>query len=356
MKLESDMALEYLPIQRCVWQLALYSVHLATGNSVSCRSTKAATIEKYIRSVAKFCARSNPRDPRKLDQTHKSLAPAIQGVITEVQRWEDIPDRREPFTVEMLRYLLALRDSQPHLYDRDSSLAAMINWASAGLYDGFRLSEWAQPNGHSDLTNPHLNIKGDSCAFCIADIRFLSDDKISIPIEQVITLDSLSPTVGRTFVRYRTQNNRKNGEERQHTRNASPTAPCHVTSCIHIVHRFVRLVGHQPNIPLCVYRHTDGSIRYLTASIIESTFRMAAANVYKLDPVKDGVHLRRWSAHSMRVGACVILHGMGFTDTQIQFLLRWTSNAFYVYLRNIAGLAHKQNRALDDLSIMPNFI
>jgi hypothetical protein len=42
------------------------------------------------------------------------------------------------------------------------------------------------------------------------------------------------------------------------------------------------------------------------------------------------------------VGACVILHGMGFTDTQIQFLLCWQSNALYVYLRNIAGLAHKQ--------------
>ena len=32
----------------------------------------------------------------------------------------------------------------------------------------------------------------------------------------------------------------------------------------------------------------------------------------------------------------------GLTDTYIQFLLRWTSNAFYVYLRNIAGLAHKE--------------
>jgi hypothetical protein len=77
---------------------------------------------------------------------------------------------------------------------------------------------------------------------------------------------------------------------------------------------------------------------------------------YKLDPTRDKKHLQKWSVHSIRVGACVILHGMGFTDTQIQFLLRWTSNAFYVYLRNIAGLAHKQNRALDDLSAMPNFI
>jgi hypothetical protein len=84
--------------------------------------------------------------------------------------------------------------------------------------------------------------------------------------------------------------------------------------------------------------------------------RRAAIHVYKLDPVRDQAHINKWSAHSLRVGACVILHGMGFTDTQIQFLLRWRSNAFYVYLRNIAGLANKQNAAITDLSTMPHFI
>jgi hypothetical protein len=47
---------------------------------------------------------------------HKAMAPAIQGVINEVRRWEDIPDRREPFTIEMLRYMIALRDSQPRIH------------------------------------------------------------------------------------------------------------------------------------------------------------------------------------------------------------------------------------------------
>jgi hypothetical protein len=350
------MALEHLPIQHCVWQMALYTVHLATGNSVSCRSIKAATITKYLLSIAKFCARSNPRDPRKLEQTNKALAPKIQGVINEVQGWENIPDRRKPFTLEMLRYLIELHTSQPHIHDHDSPLAAMINWASAGLYNGFRLSEWAQPNGHHALHNPHLNIRGDACAFCIADFRFVSDDKIRIPVDQVMKLDPASPSVGRIFVKYPTQKNGHHGEEHQHTRIASATASCHVTSSMRIVQRFAWLIGRTPHLPLCFYRHSNGSIRYITASIIESTFRMAAAHVYKLDPVKDSAHFCRWSTHSLRVGACVILHGMGFTDTQIQFLLRWRSNAFFVYLRNIAGLAHKQNRALDDLSIMPNFI
>jgi hypothetical protein len=353
MKLEGDMALKHLPIQRCVWQMALYTVHLATGNSVSCRSIKAATITKYLLSIAKFCACSNPRDPCKLEQTNKALAPEIQGVINEVQRWKDIPERCEPFTLEMLRYLIKLRTSQPHIHDHDSPLAAMIDGASDG---SFRLSKWAQPNGHHALHNPHLNIRGDACAFCIANFRFLSDDKIRIPANQVIKLNPASPSVGHIFVKCRTQKNGRHGEERQHTRNASTTAPCHVTSSMQIVQQFARLVGRTPHIPLCVYRLDNGNIRYITASIIESTFHMAAAHVYKLDPVKDSAHLCRWSAHSLRVGPCVILHGMGFTDTQIQFLLRWQSNAFFVYLRNIAGLAHKQNCALDDLSIMPNFI
>jgi hypothetical protein len=107
--------------------------------------------EKYLRSVAKFCARSNFRDPRKLEQAQKALAPAIQGVLNEVRRRKDIPDRREPFTIEMLRYMIELRDSQCHIHSHDSLLAAMVDWASAGLYDGFRLSEWAQPNANHAL-------------------------------------------------------------------------------------------------------------------------------------------------------------------------------------------------------------
>jgi hypothetical protein len=313
-------------------------------------------MEKYLLSIAAFCGRSNARDPRKLDQTSKGLAPTIKSVLDEVKRWENIPDRREPFTIEMLRYLIELVSSQPHIHGPDSCLAAMVDWASCGLFNGFRLSEWAQPNEHWALHNPRLNFKKHSYAFCIDDIEFFSTDHIRIPIEQAIILDSKSPLVGRDFLRYRVQKNGENGIKRQHARNPNPTAPCHTTSLMNITKRFARLVGIKKHVPLCVYHHTNGTIRYITATIIEDTLRMAAAHVYKLDPVKDSEHLRKWSAHSFRVGACVILHGMGFDVVQIQFILRWKSKAFFDYLRNILGLAHKQNRAMADLSIMPNFI
>jgi hypothetical protein len=132
--------------------------------------------------------------------------------------------------------MIQQRESQPHLYGPDSELAALVDWASAGImYDGFRLSEWAQPNGHSALDNLHPNIRGDPCAYCIDDITSLSNDKIEILLEQVLQLPSSSPIVGRDFARYRTQKNNMNGQKRNHVRNSSPTAPCHITSAMNLV-------------------------------------------------------------------------------------------------------------------------
>ena len=83
--------------------------------------------------------------------------------------------------------------------------------------------------------------------------------------------------------------------------------------------------------------------------------RRVAAQVYHLHPGKHAKELQRWSTHSFRVGACILLHGMDFTPTQIKFLLRWKSDAFMVYLRNTAVLARQQHRAMDAAAAMPNF-
>ena len=92
----------------------------------------------------------------------------------------------------------------------------------------------------------------------------------------------------------------------------------------------------------------------ITSTDIETEMRSVAARVYKLDPIKDKEALQRWSSHSLRVGACVILHSMGITETQLKWLLRWRSDAFMVYLRNTAILANTQYETLDKASAMPH--
>jgi hypothetical protein len=84
--------------------------------------------------------------------------------------------------------------------------------------------------------------------------------------------------------------------------------------------------------------------------------RETACRLYQLDPFKDKAALQLWSAHSLRVGACVILHTMGFTESQIKWILRWRSNAFMVYLRNTAVLARQHVDVMDAAFAKPHFL
>ena len=157
---------------------------------------------------------------------------------------------------------------------------------------------------------------------------------------------------------YRTQKNGKNGEERLLTRNPSPGGKCFVPAMLRIILRFTRFVSETDTAtPMSVYQCPAlRETLLITSRDIEKEMRLVATRVYKLDPIKDKEALQRWSSHSLRVGACVILHSMGITETQLKWLLRWRSDAFMVYLRNTAILANTQYETLDKASAMPHFL
>jgi len=67
-------------------------------------------------------------------------------------------------------------------------------------------------------------------------------------------------------------------------------------------------------------------------------------------PVKDKDEVARYSTHSLRVGACQILYANGFRSHEIKMLLRWQSDAFMVYLRDIAWVARKQVDAMNEIA------
>jgi hypothetical protein len=78
-------------------------------------------------------------------------------------------------------------------------------------------------------------------------------------------------------------------------------------------------------------------------------------------------HTNVWRSENQRIGErsddrrtmtshMNLLRGSNITDTQIMWLLRWKSNAFMTYLRNVAVLAHKQTIAFSDVEAMPQII
>ena len=121
--------------------MACYAVFLATGHSLRCRSIRSDTIKIYLHNAATFVSRfdAKDRDARKKEGETK-LCPAVAAVIGIVKRYEDMKNRREPFTLGMLHLLL----SKVYFFSDDSSKAALADWFTIGLHGGYRRAKWCQ--------------------------------------------------------------------------------------------------------------------------------------------------------------------------------------------------------------------
>jgi hypothetical protein len=272
-------------------------------------------------------------------------------VIDMVKRVESMRDLREPFTWEMWEALDTAVEHDAHL---DSLDGALRDWLGKGLYSGPHLSEWAQHDPQA-LLGSHLCDKlGVPLAFTLADLEFRGPRNTRMTLQQAFNMPEAQ--LERAIVCFSHQKNGEHGEKRHFTKNTGRPDRCCVRFLYRIFHRYVRLLGWSTSQPLSVYKTTDGTVKNIVANDIATVMRALACQVYNLDPVKDKEAVQRWSSHSLRVGACVILHTMGFSGPQIQFILRWKSQAFMSYLRNLAILSDSQNRAMADLATMPNII
>jgi hypothetical protein len=237
---------------------------------------------------------------------------------------------------------------------QDSDLAALQDWFTIGLFAGLRKSEWNQDAGASAIGSQKRNIFQETQAFCAIDFHFALSNGARVVGLDVLTMPA--ELVTKLRITFRTQKNGANGQDKLFARNSNPQGCCCIRAAIRVMERFQRLRGSSDlTTPLAIFLSSDGQCKLITADLVERVMRDLAAKVYHLDPVKDKAALSLWSCHSLRVGACVILHGMGFNETQIQFMLRWRSNAFMTYLRNLTVLSQGQNTAIDAAAAMPHF-
>ena len=128
LKLDKDWTPANQPQERSNYEeLALYATHLATGSSLHCRSLKASTIASYLLDVAKFLGRYYQNvGPRLQSTADTRLAPAIAKVLDKQKRWESVPNRREPFTLERHKCIAKSAANQAHNCCIEAALATWI--------------------------------------------------------------------------------------------------------------------------------------------------------------------------------------------------------------------------------------
>jgi hypothetical protein len=351
-----DLVGERTSLRRLQLQLTMYAQHLFTGQSLQFRRIKLGTIKDYVRAAATFMQLFSSRkfDPRYDGPLETKVGKLLSEVYKDMQKYEELPRKREPFGPEMLELArkLALEDNRP-----DGLLACLADWYVIGLNAGLRKSEWAQPeNKQYKPSDYQKDVFGNARAFTINDIRVEDGSRRRF---RGFACLKLSPNeVRQMWITFRTQKNGNNGEQRLFTRVVKDGRRCFVQAMYRILGRFQRLRGTEDVVtPLALYKHTDGSVRLVTPNKIEHNMRLLASRVFGLDPIKNKKDLALWASHSIRVGACVLLHTQGYNGTQLQWLLRWRSDAFMAYLRNLPVLADQQARVLDTaVGNMPQFL
>ena len=116
---------------------------------------------------------------------------------------------------------------------------------------------------------------------------------------------------------------------------------CPVRAMLGICARAQRL-HVPPGAPIAVAKRSRKVIN-LYERLINLHIQAAAKAVYGITDPRD---LARFTSHSTRVGAAVHLHLAGKDGNFIKTRLRWRSDTFLLYLRNVIELATQHTTAL----------
>jgi hypothetical protein len=341
---DDDYFMEHVTTQRAQLQLAMFAIHLSLGNNVFCKRIRLGTIKDYIFTVAQVTASFREVDVRKDNQLSKEMGSFLKAVYDEIKRYEDEPNRREPHTPSMLKWAVDRAKHAP----RGSLEWVLARWYLLALYAGLRCGEYAQTESHRKKPGQELpNDRGDTRAFTLDD--FSASTGQGAPLSGADMLEVPWQSLKSFWTRFRTQKNGHNNVKRLFRPTPSDMNKANIMQAQYeLVEWFVEQRGpNDKTTPLSIYRDDHGNIRLLTGDDITEDMRKVAAAVYNLNPSKkkDMEMLKLWSAHSLRVGACVFLHAAGFSSMDIKWILRWESDAYMAYLRNFAGLSDRQARA-----------
>ena len=274
--------------------ISLYAASLAQGHTIHGSSIILATIKAYVKAAADFSILEGFADPR-LNMQGKT-APFLAAIYTEARAFETMPNRREPVSGNMLKYMISTRGSDP-----DSIAYALTDFQILAHYAGLRLSEYAHPSANTiTLTKNKLAPK----AFLMSDFTFFGPG--TKHLTQTHTQHLPHDAVSSAKARFREQKNGNHGEKVIFQANTDVPDMCPVNAMLRIRARAQRL-HRSPTSPIGVASHA-GTVVLLHDAMIRKHIQTAARTVYH---ITSNNKLARYSSHSSRVGACVRLHLAG---------------------------------------------
>ncbi len=135
-------------------------------------------------------------------------------------------------------------------------------------------------------------------------------------------------------ITWRIQKNRQNSQKIKLSADTKNPAICPVRGALRMVMRASHL-GQPYDVPVAGYGTKKAPLLYITGSRIATLLREA---VKKIQPSTSADDLKKYSAHSLHVWACVLLDEAGMSPSFIQKRLRWLGDLFKMYLHDTKAI------------------
>jgi hypothetical protein len=259
-------------------------------------------------------------------------------LINNLVKEEDIPRQCSPLDSNIFAKLLRKSNVSclPVLEQHTS-----FNLVALGCYIGPCMSEYVQTTDRNVDYRVYPSGKQVIKAFTANNFQFF--DKNS----QVITelSDASIEVIDRVCITWCIQKNCQNNQMVTLLSDKTNTAICPILATLRLVLRARCLL--QPDLmPAACYLKKD-ALAYISGSRIAILFRAAARAVH---PNISKEEEQQYSAHLLRVWACVLLDEVGKFPDYIKKRLHWMGDSFWMYLRDTRVIQDQHREALRALS------
>ena len=295
-------------------------------------NSRSATVRGYVQAINILFELRKYKIPADLsDRTN-----TCYSLILAREKEETVARQRSPITREMFTTLLERAKTS----QIDSDVAVVAQWFILIRITGFRCSEYAQTRQSAFDEYEYPSGRRVTKAFIPLDWKFFDARGRLISIHTQGT--DLREYPKKLKITFRHQKNRQNGQSITLVSDDSHPDICPVRAAYHIFLRAKRL-GQSDSEPMGVFVNKTGSTKYLTGNKIQEVLQSIAKEVHP-DLTKD--ELKRFSSHSGRVWALVLLDEAGMSPVFMTARLRWMGESYKLYLRDTSIQQQKHVDAL----------
>lgn len=301
-------------------------------------SVRSKTLRGYAEAVNELFHLRHMPLPYVPGDKSNDCAAAIDNLADE----ETIAVQRSPLTEEIAAECLKSGKASP----QNSASSLISNILCLARYVGPRLSEYAQKQQNKITYHTWKSGKKVVRSWILQDFKFFDkkNNQISLRGRTRDDIRHIHSEIAYMTITWRIQKNRRNGQSIKIPIDTAHIDICPVYHALQIVMRKFRLDPHNLDAPLCVFANNNSmDPLYLTGAKVKTFLQQA---VKKVHPNISMEELKKFSAHSLRVWACVLLDQAGKSPSYIQQRLRWQSDSYRLYLRDTLHSSQAHCKAL----------